>query len=241
MLLLFGAGLTAGFINVMAGGGSTITMPIMIFLGLDAATANGTNRIAIMLQNASAVTSFKKENVSDFKESMKMSLFTLPGAIAGAIAAVEMSDAMFQRILGIVMIGIIITMIIPKKKNDGSEKPKYKWLIYPAMFGLGFYGGFIQVGIGFLLMASLHGILKLKLVEVNMHKVFIVLIYTAPVFLIFLLNGKVHWLYGLALSSGNALGAWWSAKLSVKKGDKIVKVVLSIAILIMALKLLEVF
>ena len=77
------------------------------------------------------------------------------------------------------------------------------------MVGVGFYGGFLQVGVGFLLMASMRRLLKLDLVRVNMHKVFIVLIYTLPALLIFMYNRNVDWVYGLNLAAG---GAWSAAR-----------------------------
>jgi uncharacterized membrane protein YfcA len=242
ILILFGAGLIAGVINVMAGGGSTLTLPALIFLGLDGTVANGTNRVAILVQNIFAIYSFKREKFSKFKLSFKMSLFTLPGAIIGAIAASKIEGELFEKILGIVMIGIIITMIIPSKKKVFDEQiEKIPWYVYLAMFGIGFYGGFIQVGVGFILMAVLHYMLKENLVLVNVHKVFIVFIYTVPAIIIFMLSDSINWFYGLSLAAGNAVGGWWSAKLSVKKGEKIIKWVLIVSILIMALKLIGVF
>jgi uncharacterized membrane protein YfcA len=244
ILLLFILGSIAGFINVMAGGGSSITLPILIFLGLDSALANGTNRIAIFIQNISAIISFKQEKFSQFKLSFKLSLLTLPGAIVGAIVAVKINNEAFQKILGIVIIGIMVTILFPRlNKRNGAEKSESynPWLLYPALFGIGFYGGFIQVGVGFIIMAVLLYIMKLDLVRVNMHKVFIVFVYTLPAILIFIFTKNVLWSYGLVLAAGNAVGAWWSAKISVRKGEKVIQIVLLIAMFIMALKLLKIF
>ena len=240
ILLLFIVGTLTGFINVMAGGGSTITLPVLIFLGLDSSIANGTNRIGLLSQNISGVLSFKRENVSQLKLSLKLGLLTLPGAIIGAFYATKIDDILFQKILGIVMIGIVISMLIPNAKGYIEEKihDKLPWMIYPIMFALGFYGGFIQVGIGFLLMFSLHRVLCLNLVYVNMHKVFIVLIYTIPALIIFIITGNVNWFFGISLAAGTWVGAWWSAKYAVKKGEKIIKIILIIAIVIMSFKLL---
>lgn len=241
IILLFIIGSIAGFINVNAGGGSTLTLPTLIFLGLDGALANGTNRVAIFIQNLFAVYSFKKEKYSDFKLSFKIAWLTLPGAVIGSILAVNLSGEVFEKILGAVMIGIVISMVIPKKKNDIKDGDHVSWKVYLSMFGLGFYGGFIQVGIGFLLMAVLQYLMKLNLVLVNMHKVFIVLIYTIPALIIFIISGNVNWKLGLALAAGNAFGAWWAAKFAVKKGEKLIKFVLIAAILIMSLKLFHIF
>jgi uncharacterized membrane protein YfcA len=243
VILLFVIALISGFINVGAGGGSSLTLPMLIFLGLDSALANGTNRVGILMQNISAIYSFKRSKFSQFKLSLKLSLLTLPGAVAGAVLAVKLNDQLFQKILGVVMIIIIISMFLPKAKNtkEGEDGQKISWPVYLSMFGIGFYGGFLQVGVGFMIMASLQHLMKLNLVFVNMHKVFIVLIYTLPALAIFAFSGNVNWFWGIVLGTGTALGGWWSAKLSVKKGEKLIKVVLVAAILIMALKLLDIF
>ena len=243
VILLFILAFISGFINVGAGGGSSLTLPMLIFLGLDAAMANGTNRVGILMQNLAAIYSFKKSKFSQFRLSLKLSLLTLPGAITGAILAVKLNDELFQKILGVVMILIIISMFLPKAKNtkDSEGNQKIGWPVYLSMFGIGFYGGFLQVGVGFMIMASLQHLMKLNLVYVNMHKVFIVLVFTLPALFIFALTGNVNWYWGIVLGFGTALGGWWSAKLSVKKGEKIIKVILVIAIFIMALKLLNVF
>jgi len=243
LFLLFFFGVLAGFINVSAGGGSTLTLPILIFLGLDGVVANGTNRIAILFQNLSAIFSFKKEKHSQFKLSLKLALFTLPGAIIGAYFASSISNQMFEKILAVIMIGVIITMLLPKKSvaTITNLTRKQNFYVYLAMFGVGFYGGFIQVGVGFLLMASLHYLMKQSLVYVNMHKVFIVLIYTIPALLIFIYSGNVDWGYGLTLASGNMIGAWWGVKFSIKGGEKFIKIILIIAVSLMSLKLFGLF
>jgi len=241
--LLFVIGTTAGFLNVLAGGGSSLTLPVLIFLGLDASVANGTNRVAIIIQNISAVHSFKKENYIDSKLSLKLAVLTLPGAIIGAVAAIKISNQTFETILGLVMIGVIVSLLIPMPKQKYSDSDsKLKTIpMFLSMFAIGFYGAFIQVGVGFLLMAALHYLMKLDLVRVNMHKVFIVLIFTIPALILFIITDNVNWPMAVSLSIGNAFGAWWSAKISVRKGEKFIKMILIVAVLIMALKLLKVF
>ena len=242
VLILFGVGLLAGTINVMAGGGSTLTLPTLIFLGLDAATANGTNRVAIALQNIFATLSFRQEKVSRFRQSLTFALWAMPGAVVGAIVAVRISDEWFQRILGIVMIAIVISMMIPRRRGKETTPEGIKsWWIYPVLFGIGFYGGFIQMGVGFLFMAAFYHLLRMNLVFVNIHKVVVILLYTGPTLLVFAWTGHVDWVLGLCLAAGNALGAWWAAKLAVRKGEKLIRYVLIVAVLIMAAKILGIF
>jgi uncharacterized membrane protein YfcA len=242
IIILFAVGAVAAFINVNAGGGSSLTLPVLIFLGLDPTVANGTNRVAILFQNISSIYSFKTEKFFELKNSLILSALTLPGAIAGAIIAVQIGDEIFEKILAVIMILIIITMLLPQKKAEKTNNDfKIDWKITLAMIVVGFYGAFIQVGVGFLLMASFQYLMKLDLIRVNMHKVFVVFVFTIPALLVFILTDNINWYYGLTLSAGNAFGGWWGAKLSVKKGEKLIKFVLIVAILIMALKLLNVY
>ena len=124
--------------------------------------------------------------------------------------ATRISNILFQRILGGVLIFIVFSLFFSSSyKNKRSvENFRFRWLIYPTLFVIGFYGGFIQVGVGFLFMASLYHLLKLDLVRVNMHKVFIILIYTIPALIIFALSNNVNWLLGLTLAAGTSFGAW---------------------------------
>jgi uncharacterized membrane protein YfcA len=243
LALLFAVGAVAGFINVNAGGGSSLTLPTLIFLGLDGALANGTNRVAIFIQNIFAIASFKKRKVHAFNLSFRLSLLTLPGTVIGAFLAVRVDNVLFQRILGVVLILIVFTMLFSRSYRNREVGPDHKSspLLYPALVAIGFYGGFMQIGVGFMFMAALYHLLEPNLVRVNMHKVFIVLIYTLPAILIFALSAKVDWIYGLVLAAGNALGGWWGAHAAVKGGEKLIRIVLAAAISIMALKLFGLF
>lgn len=244
ILILFAVGVLSAFLNVMAGGGSALALPALIFLGLDGSVANGTNRVAILIQNISAVSSFRQKEVHAFKQSMQFTLWALPGAVAGSIIGVTIDDTWFQRILGVVMIGTVVTILLPKSEgksiSDSSLKKRERW-IYPMMFGIGIYGGFIQISVGFLFMAALYHLLKMNLVYVNMHKVTIVMMYMVPSILVYALTGNVNWILGLILGAGSAVGGWWAAHASVKGGEKLIRYVLVVAILIMALKLFDVF
>lgn len=243
LALLFGIGAIAGFINVNAGGGSTLTLPALIFMGLDAALANGTNRIAIFIQNIFAVASFHKQKVHQFQTSLVFSFFTLPGAVIGAILATRVSNLLFQRILGGVLIFVVFSMFFSRSTNTNTanRQDAKNWLIFPALFGIGFYGGFIQAGVGFLLMAALYHLCHFNLVWVNMHKVSIILIYTLPALLVFAFTGNVNWGYGLVLAAGNAMGGWWGAHAAVKAGEKAIRIILAAAITLMSLKLFGLF
>ena len=92
VLALIGTGLAAGFINTTAGGGSMLTLPLLMFLGLPANVANGTNRIAILLQNVIGVSTFRQKKVLDFSTDYKLAIPAIVGSIIGAFFAVEVDE-----------------------------------------------------------------------------------------------------------------------------------------------------
>ncbi|MFV2071305.1 MAG: sulfite exporter TauE/SafE family protein [Thermoanaerobaculales bacterium] len=237
--LLTLVGVAVGFINVMAAGGSLISMPVLILLGLDPATANGTNRIAILVQNITAVNRFRSKGFSEPRLSLSLSLSTIPGAIAGAVAAIAIDPVVFNRILGLVLV-LAVFLILgnerpPKQDREGKERAIQAHL---AMVGVGFYGGFLQGGVGFLIMPILYRLLRLDLVRVNMHKAFIIGAYTIPALLVFAAQGKVWWLGGFALAAGNAAGAWVGTHVTITGGERAVRIVFVIAVIVMGGRLI---
>ena len=239
LIAVFAAGLLAGFLNVMAGGGSMITLPLLIFLGLPVAAANGTNRVAILVQNIAAVGSFSRQGYSEFKAGLAYGAATIPGALVGAFAAVRISETAFRVILAGVLLVAVIGLLFPSKRKEvsGSASGRAKLLAFLGFFGIGFYGGFIQAGVGFLLMLVLHQLLRIDLVRTNMHKVLIVLIFSLPALAVFIGTGNVVWVTALALATGNALGAIVATRVSVRGGERPIKVVLGVALLMMAVRL----
>lgn len=226
----------------MAGGGSSLTLPALILLGLDSATANGTNRISILFQNAAAVLSFRRRREAYFRESLSLTAWTIPGAVAGAVFAVSVDDLWFQQILAVVLIGVAATMFFnPVSSADRAGGERKSWWIYPALFLTGFYGGFIQVGVGFLFMTALYHLGKMSLIRVNVHKVFIILLYTIPALGVFIWRGKINWIAGLVLAGGSVIGGWWSAGFAVQKGERWIRALLVAAMILTALKLAGVF
>jgi len=238
--LLFATGALAGVINVLAGGGSMLSVPVLIFLGVDPITANGTNRVAIAVQNATAVYGFHRRDVSDFSMSLRLALAAVPGAALGALIASHMDTTNFQRVLSLVLILSVIALFLPSPVAPESRQlPVWRRVLaYPALFGIGFYGGFIQIGVGFIFMAGLQRLLRLSLVQVNMHKVFIVLCYTLPALAVFLWRGQVNWILGIALAAGTATGAWAATHLAVRGGERWIRLVVGVAVVLMSVKLL---
>jgi len=239
-VLLFVVGAIAGILNVLAGGGSLLTLPLLIFMGLPSTMANGTNRVAIFAQNVFAIGSFRRRGVFPARLALLCTLPALAGSWVGANLAVTMDDQLFNRVLALVMIGVMVfTAVDPMKKLRLEEHPLTplrKLAILVSFFVVGVYGGFVQAGVGFLIITALllHG---LDLVRINAVKVIVVFCYTFIALGVFINHGQIDWPAGIALAVGNALGGWIGPKLAVAKGHDWIKKVVTATVLIFALKL----
>lgn len=245
IIAVLAVGFAAGFINTVAGGGSSITLPMLIFLGLPPNVANGTNRIAILLQSMAGVGTFSKSKVLRIDEGWRLSLPSAMGALGGAFVEISVSDQVMRWFIIVIMAAMLLLVIfkpetwIKKQANQTAAKTGY--IQYTIFFLIGFYGGFIQVGVGFLLLAGLVLGSGLDIVRANALKVLIVLVYTIIALAIFWTNAQVHLEMGLLLGAGSMAGAYAGARFTIKWGAVYVRYFLMFMLTVMILKMLNVF
>jgi hypothetical protein len=241
LLLLALAGLVSGWVNVVAGGGSLFTVPVMAFLGMPGPVANGTNRISIIVQNLVAVGTFFAKGFSDFRLSATLALAASVGAYFGAQVGVALDGVWFNRTLAAVMIAVMLLMATGRDAPEGAGgaagTPKNLLLGHALMIGAGFWGGFIQIGVGFLLMPILYRVMGLDLVRVNMHKVFIVLVFSIVALAVFAARVEIRWDAGAALALGTAVGGWFGARSTIRRGALFIKRAMYVLLAAMAVKL----
>jgi uncharacterized membrane protein YfcA len=241
-LLLFLVGLIAGTLNVIAGGGSLLSLPVMIFLGLPPTVANGTNRVAILIQNIGASWSFHRRGLVSREWLLIAVPPALVGAIIGTIAAVQIGELEFQRLLAVILVLASVWSIwnpieLQSEGNAPLPQGARRWAFVAAFFLIGVYGGFIQAGIGFILLAATSAA-GFNMIRGNALKVTVVLAFTPLALVLFAWNGKVDWAMGFALAAGNFLGGLAGVHLQVLKGHKWVQGVVTVVIIIFAIRLL---
>ena len=234
-------GVIAGFLNVLAGGGSLLTLPLLIFFGLPAATANGTNRVAIFCQNIFAITGFKRQGVFPIRLALLCMPPALLGSYLGANLAISVDEMLFRRLLAMIMVGVLLFMVFdPMKRFRSQERPMTPMrtvVLIVSFFGVGVYGGFVQAGVGFLIITALlvHG---LDLVRINAVKVLVIFAFTAVALGVFIVHSQVDYVLGLSLAVGNSLGGWIATHYAVKKGHDWIKRFVIVTVLVFALRLL---
>jgi uncharacterized membrane protein YfcA len=241
-LLIVGAGLIAGFINTLAGSGSLLTLPLLIFIGLPPNVANGTNRIAIMLQSLVGSVGFRKQGSLDLRAGLLLGIPSVAGSIVGALIALSINNKMMERVVGVLLVVMFfIVLLKPEAWLKGKTEKGIGgslWINILVFFVIGVYGGFIQAGVGFFLLAGLVLGAGLNVVRANAIKNFLVFLYTPFALAVFMIGHQVDYRAGLILSVGSMTGAWLGTRSAVSWGPTFVRYVLLVAVLVSAVQLI---
>ncbi|MFA5623600.1 MAG: sulfite exporter TauE/SafE family protein [Bradymonadales bacterium] len=237
--LLFVGGLIASFFNTIAGGGSMLTLPLMVFLGAPSTVANATNRIFMFVQSGAGTISLYKSEPLLWRDTLVYSVPTLIGALIGAYSASIIPAQAMKHVIGWIFLFAFI-MYIGKNffKPSTSDFNIPRWLRYILLFVLGIYGGFIQAGLGAILFLVLNRICQMPKISAMGAKNFMIAFYTLPVLIVFLLQGQVWWDMGLVLSAGAILGAQLAAHCATRISTRAVMVIVSAIMLISAISLI---
>lgn len=214
MLALLGAGGVAAYINVVAGGGSLILIPVLTALGATASVANGSIRLAVVVQGMAALWAFRKSQSLDREIAIGL-LPAIAGAAVGALVIVGRPDDEVRRILGGVILFAAVLAVARPKTQVGSYK---LWLLVPGVALAGFYGGLVQAGVGylFLVVASWTG--GMDLMRANYAKVVWTTSYSPIALFVFARSGTVDWTAGSLLAVGAGVGAVLGVKTSIRGG-----------------------
>jgi uncharacterized membrane protein YfcA len=240
LALLVVAGVFAGVINTLAGGGSFLTLPILIGLGLPAGVANGTTRVSVLAQNATSAITFHRNGVRAHGVTARLLAPVLIGSGLGAWLATQLDDQLFRPVIGVVL--LVWAVILAVKPDRFLHPPEHERAPTTMTHGLallvGVYGGFMQAGVGFPLIALLSGQLGYDLVRTNAIKAGLIFAYTCIALVIFAGYGQVAWTPALVLAVATMLGGWLGARWQLEKGSELVRWVVLVMVVIAGVSML---
>ena len=232
--MLIPAGFVAGALNVVAGGGSFLTLPLLILLGLPHTVANGTNRLAILIQTAAATAAFRRAEAIPLPLLVRLGVAAVFGAGLGSALAVTVREAVFLRFLSIVMVLFTLFPLLQRgTPRNADSVPRAGAGLLAAFVVVGFYGGFVQAGVGFLSLGATSWA-GIGLVAGNAIKVACIFLFSIVSLGVFAANGVVDWGVGLALGIGTFAGALVGARLTLLAGERILRLVVAAATLAFA-------
>ena len=226
--LLISMGFLAGIINTMAGGGSNLTIPALMVMGLPADIANATNRVSVLFQSITAAKGFSNHGKLDIPDLKKIVGVTLIGGVAGALLASYLPPDWLKPILlgsMITMAGIILfkPAVVAPPKGTKALKISESSSSVPMLLLAGFYGGFVQAGVGFILIAAVAGSLRYDLVRTNALKIVCTLGFTLVALIVFIWNDQILWVPGLLLAVGSIIGAHLAVKITINLSQHALK------------------
>lgn len=240
-LLITVIGFGAAFLNTIGGGGSLFTVPILTFLGMPITMANATSRVAIVSQNIFAASGFASKNVKlPVRYSLLLCVTALIGGYIGSNLAATIDDKVFSRLfVGVMVISVLLIVFDPFKSSSTEAKltPTRQFIGAFCFLFIGIYGGFVQAGVGFLVIGTLGLVNHLDLVRINFIKVSVAIVYTGISVVVFAIDNKIDWSVGLILALGHGLGGWYASRWSVKASELWIKRIMVVSVLAMALKL----
>lgn len=228
MLLLAITGFLAGGINTVAGGGSNLTLPVLMILGLPADIANGTNRVAITLQCVVGLAGYDKHETLDRPALIPILIPSMAGGLCGAVAAALIPNLYLKPVLlGTILLMALVILIRPNviapPPGTANLSPNDSRGAWWGLFATGVYGGFVQAGVGFILLAALAGGLRYDLLRANALKTACALAFTSVALLVFIAFGQVWWIPGLILAAGSMAGAHLAVKIAVRASPESIK------------------
>ncbi len=235
-------GLIAGFINTLAGNGSAITLTILTeLIGLPGNLANGTNRLGVMANSMMASWVFYRNGRLKLNRSLPYMIPLIVGAIIGVVAAIMVSNEQFKIVFRYLLILMLVVIVVKPsrwlRETDINARPNF-WIAIPLFLALGFYGGFIQMGMGIFFLAAMVLGAKISIIESNGVKAFVIMLYTALVIAIFQWKELIDWEIGLILALGQLIGAWIAATFATRysKADVFAYILVIIVVILAIVK-----
>lgn len=238
--LLFASGIIASFINVLAGGGSLLTLPALMLMGMPADIANATNRVGIFLQSVEGVRGFHRHGMFAKEAMVPILVPTISGSLVGALIASYLPPTVLEPVLLITMVSMAVLMVvrpssvappagtIPLSVNQSP----LGWI---SLFAAGLYGGFVQAAVGFVLIAALAGALRYDLVRANALKLACTAIFSIVALVVFVARGQVLWVPGLILAAGMVIGVRLSVRFAISVDQKVLRWFLLVMVVVVCL------
>lgn len=232
--LLVAVGLVAGIVNTLAGGGSLLTVPLLVILGLPGTIANGTNRVGVLVQCVVACWRFDAEGISEFRSALPLLPAVVLGSLVGAATATQIPDPIFEQIFAGIMLILLIPMFRGGTPQSASASQRWSPLTSNiVLFAIGCYGGAVQAGVGLLLLFALNRA-GFDLVRANSIKIVIVTALAIAAVPVFVFERQVAWLPAAFVSIGFTIGAAAGARIAVIGGETAIRRALAIAVLALA-------
>jgi hypothetical protein len=245
-VVVFIAAFVAGAINSVAGGGTLVSFPALIWVGLPSTIANATNTVAIWPGSLGGVWGFRHDLTGLPKSTYALTVPSLIGGILGAVLLVMTPTAVFDRLIPLLILFATVLFMLQEpvqraiKTTDKAHAGSKRWLIGAMLFQflVSVYGGYFGAGIGILMLAAFGIMGFTDIHQMNGLKHFLAVCINGVAAVYFIWNGMVSWPHALIMAVGATVGAVWGAGVARRIGPKAVRRIVIIVGFTMAISLL---
>lgn len=212
-----------------------LTLPALMMLGMPADIANATNRIGVLLQSLTGVKGFKDADRLDVSAIVPVLIPTLAGSLVGALGASYLplwllKPTLLGSMVAMALIMLIWPGVVAPAPGTNAYTVRERPLAAAGLFFAGLYGGFVQAGVGFILIAALAGGLRYDLVRSNALKLVCTAAFSVLALAVFILRDQVLWIPGLVLAAGTVVGAMLSVRFAITVAQTTLKWLLFIMV-----------
>ena len=244
LIVLFVVVLFASAVNTVAGAGSLLVLPALMFSGLDASSANATNRIGILVQTSAALLTYHRAGQRVGARELRLTLATMAGGAIGSFLATMLTSDQLRNAILVAMVLMLGISLLPKqKKASGDAAPQRELpaptpLMYAGFFAIGIYGGFLQAGVGILAMLFLLHVFAVAAVVSNVVKSAATLGLTIVALTVFAARGEqIDPARGAVLAAASILGGLFGARVAMRVSERVVRGAIVVAVLASLVKL----
>ncbi len=226
-LSLIVLGFIGAFINAIVGGGGLISLPALLAVGLPPTMAIGTNKLAATMGNLTSMLTFMRAGKVNFRLLGPIVPLVFLGSIAGASTVHLLEPSILRPLIIVLLLAVLIYSLIKKdfgKAPPSNVRPLRRLVIGACLLiSIGFYDGFFGPGTGsFIIFVLLF--VGLDFVQASGSSKLLNLASNSAALLVFLLQGTVHFGYGLVLGLAMMAGAYVGSRMALSKGTAFVKI-----------------
>ncbi len=212
------------------------TLPALMLLGMPAGLANGTNRVCVLTQSISGVLAYRKSGQLDERALLPVLLPTLSGALLGSLGAAWLPEVWLKPVLlGTMVVVAALLAVRPQALSaprGGQPRSATSLAGFTGLFLTGLYGGFIQAGVGFLLLSVLGGVLRYDLVRANALKLVCTGIFGAVAVVVFAVADQILWVPALILAAASVIGSILGVRVATRIPERAIRFVVFAAVLL---------
>ncbi|MEI6194417.1 MAG: TSUP family transporter [Verrucomicrobiota bacterium] len=238
--LLFLTGLTAGFVDTIAGGGGLITLPVLLNLCPDPILALGTNKLQSTFGSTSATFHFARAGTLNYREVRRACLLAFAGSLCGTFLVQQFDPGLLKRIVPVALFAVAIFVWLRPQLGAQDIHPRLSRLKFDFLFafGIGVYDGFLGPGTGtFLALAFMLG-LGFNMARATANTKALNCASNVASLILFLCAQKVWFAAGLVMGAGQWLGARAGSKMVVKRGTKFIRPIFLSMVVLITLKMI---